>query len=314
MVALAVWAGRAGWGRHSGGASPSGERTDEGASLCAEKDGIVGAEGAAEPGDAGGEDAAGPQGKAMRGKAGTGRPRSAEWGSEIEVGEESGEESERHEAAGRGERAVTFDADGLGRSFGSGAARGAVGGMAGNSGGEEESQGKAESSVVTPEEAERIFAANDAAAAAARELRQEALKEEKAHAEEESKPPVWIVRSLDWDEESQEMEVSFRFGVADGLASGDGEEGGALENGILVQRIPPGWEVQSSSPAADAFTAGSRKLKWLFSGGPLAGREVILLATPTEGADTGDWNVAPTWFTCRWNGKACHVQPELGAE
>lgn len=313
LVAFAVWAGRAGWDRHAGRTSPSGEKTDDVGALLAAKDVAGGAEEVAavltEPGQVGMDDSVSQNGVPMGGKEKGKIPRTDGWDPRMGGGEESGEQARRDEAVGGEERAVNSGTGGLGRSFGSGGVGGSVRGVTAN-GEDGEASEEVESPTVSPEEAERIFAENDAAAAAARELRQEALKEEEeGNAEEEDRPPLWIVRSLDWDEETQEMEVSFRFGV-----EGDAAEGGILENGILVQRIPPSWEVQSSSPAADAFAAGSRKLKWLLSGGALAGREISLLATPTEGADPGDWDLAPTWFTCRWNGKACQVQPELGAE
>lgn len=317
LAAFAVWAGRAGWYRHAAGMSSSNEKTDESGVFSRAKGAVGGAEEVAaaptEPAQAGAGDTAEPKVGAKQGQKGGKLPRTDKWGPGMETEGEAGDEADRSKGEGREGTTMNPDPGGAGRSFGSGGVGGSAKGVKEN-GRDAEAAGEPEMPAVSAEEAERIFAANDAAASAARELRQEALKDEEANAEEEDRPPLWIVRSLDWDEETQEMEVSFKFGAVDGPRGGDSEAEETVEKGILVQRIPPAWEVQSCSPSADAFATGSRKLKWLFSGANVAGREVRLLATPSDGADPGDWDLAPTWFTCRWNGKACQVQPEIGTE
>ena len=328
LVGCAVWAGRAVWRRHGEGTLPPGERGGERGNLSVSQDVPSGTEGGTvarpESGDEGMADGAPRNERARDGGAkGRGmRQGTDEWDSrtgpnrrDIPEDDPAYREGDLAYRGGEGREASASGSAAPGVPFG------AIGGVAGKTGAEKENTGEAEtgaeteSQTVSPEEAERIFAENDELAAAARELRRKAAEEEDQEDDEEaSGPPLWIVRSLTWDDETQEMEVSFRFGAVAAASGGDSEAGGAVENGILVQRIPPGWEVQASSPEADAFAPGSRKLKWLLAGSAVAGREISLLATPTEGADPGDWDLAPTWFTCRWNGRACMVQPEAAAE
>ena len=312
-VAFAVWAGRAGVRRHGTGALPTEERGYEaegaGRTLGASGRGEGSSKALSESGNGGKANGHNltDRPSCEEGKEASGKQswEQDEWdfGPEGEIEGRDREESDNRMGEGGNERLRTFGSAGAGRV--SGVEENVV-----SENGEE-----AESSGVSAEEAERIFAANDAASATARELRREAAKEDEEEKNAESRPPLWIVRSLVWNDEVQEMEVSFRFGEMENANGVDGETGGGVENGILLQRIPPGWEVESSSPAADAFAAGSRKLKWLMSGGPVAGREISLQARPAAaGADPGDWDLAATWFTCRWNGKACLVQPEIGGE
>lgn len=323
LVGGAVWAGRAAWRRHGAGTLPAGERAGGTGNLPATQEVSGGAEESAgarlESGNAELADGTARNGNPGRGsEKREGMHRGADgWDSRVETNRRDmpGNDPAYREggSADRGGGSREASASG---STAPGVPFGAVGVVAGKAEntGEAEPGAETESQTVSPEEAERIFAGNDESAAAARELRRQAAEEEEEAEEEESGPPLWIVRSLAWDEGMQEMEVSFRFGEVAGASGGEAEAGGAVENGILVQRIPPGWEVQESSPEADAFAPGSRKLKWLLSGSAVAGREISLLATPTEGADPGDWDLAPTWFTCRWNGRACMVQPEAAAE
>lgn len=323
LVGGAVWAGRAAWRRHGAGTLPAGERAGGTGNLPATQDVSGGAEESAgarlESGNAELADGTARNGKPGRGsEKREGMRQGADgWDSRTKANRRDmpGDDPAYREGgwADRGGEVREASASG---SAAPGVPFGAVGGVAGKAEntGEAEPGAETEFQTVSPEEAERIFADNDESAAAARELRRKAAEEEEEAEEEEAGPPLWIVRSLAWDDGMQEMEVSFRFGAVAGAGGGDAEAGGAVENGILVQRIPPGWEVQASSPEADAFAPGSRKLKWLLSGSAVAGREISLLATPTEGADPGDWDLAPTWFTCRWNGRACMVQPEAAAE
>lgn len=142
---------------------------------------------------------------------------------------------------------------------------------------------------VDPEEARRIFDENRRQTKEARLAQKEQSEEEKT-----VQPAIRVVKDDAFDEERQEVLVTYTIRLA------DAEKAKQISGLVLSQRIPPKWDVEESTPPYTSYDANTRVAKWLFINQPLQEGVVSYRAIPVEeNASIEDWSLSQSWYTYR---------------
>ena len=74
---------------------------------------------------------------------------------------------------------------------------------------------------------------------------------------------------------------------------------GAPNGIVLTQRVPPGWEVESSYPPIQSSDAGARVVQWILADSSLTDGHLVVVMAPAAGAEDAAWKGGGAWYTFR---------------